>query len=147
MKDELYSMARRPAGSIHPGASVTRASEAMMSEGVGALVVVDEGRLIGILSERDIVGRVVARRLDPAKTLVSEVMTREVATARPGMTATQAMDLMHKKRFRHLPLVDESGKVVGMLSVRHLLQHRVEELDRSTSDIVAYFSADGPGGD
>ncbi len=144
--NELLGIAKRPATSERPGATVLEAGEAMLAARVGALAILEEGRLVGILSERDILARVVVAKLDPAKTLVSEVMTREVCTANAAMTIEEAMNLMHNKRFRHLPVLDDQGKVVGMLSVRHLLRHRVEQLDRSSSDIVAYLAADGPGG-
>jgi CBS domain-containing protein len=146
MNDALYRMSRKPAGSVSPTVTVRKASEIMMEQGVGALVVLDQDRLVGILSERDVVGRVVVRGLDPSQTLVSEIMTRKVLTAPQGMTENQAMELMLERRIRHLPVVDAKGNVVGMLSVRHLLRHRVEQLDRSASDLVAYFSADGSGG-
>jgi CBS domain-containing protein len=144
--DDLLRIAKRPATSTHPGATVHEACEAMLAARVGALVVVDEGRLVGILSERDVVGRVVVPRRDPVKTLVSEVMTRDVCTGTAGMTLDQAMDLMHTKHFRHLPLVDAAGRVVGVLSQRHLLRKQVEELDQSSQSLVNYIAADGPGG-
>ncbi len=144
--DELLQLARRPAVTTRPGATVQEACEVMMREHVNALPVIHEGQLVGIISERDVVGRVVVARRDPQRTLVGEVMTREVSTARPGMTIDQAMEAMHHGSFRHLPVVDAAGKVIGMLSVRHMLRHRVEQLDLQNRDWVAYFSADGPGG-
>ncbi len=144
--DELLRLARRPAVTTHPGATVQEVSEVMVAERVGAIAVLDEGRLVGIISERDVVARVVAAKLDPQKTPVGEVMTRQVVTANAAMTIDQAMEVMHNGRFRHLPMVDAAGGVVGMVSVRHLLRHRVELLDMRASDLVAYFSVDGPGG-
>jgi CBS domain-containing protein len=117
----------------------------MMSEAVGAVVVLDEGRLVGIFSERDVVGRVVIPRRDPDTTPVAEVMTREVTTASAGMTDEQVMDLMHHGKFRHLPVVDASGRVTGVISIRNLLKRRVEDLDTHTANLVAYMSTDGPG--
>jgi CBS domain-containing protein len=144
--DELLRLARRPAVTTHRGATIQEACEVMMSERVGALAVIEEGHLVGILSERDVVGRVVVPRRDPQKTLVGEVMTRDVSTANAAMTVDQALEAMHHGRFRHLPVLDGTGRVVGMVSVRHLLRHRVELLDMRASDLVAYFSVDGPGG-
>jgi CBS domain-containing protein len=144
--DDLLRIAKRPATSTHPGATVQGACETMLAAKVGALVVLDEGRLVGIVSERDIVGRVIVPRRDPDKTLVSEVMTRDVCIGSVGMTLGQAMKLMHTKRFRHLPLVDAAGHVLAILSVRHLLSHRVEQLDQTNQTLVDYCAADAPGG-
>jgi CBS domain-containing protein len=143
--DKLLRIARKPVAT-DPRATVRQACEQMMSEGEGAVIVLDEGRLVGILSERDIVGRIVVPRRNPDTTPVSEVMTREVATATAGMGEEQVMDLMHNGRFRHLPVVDASGRVTGVISIRHLLKKRVEELDTHTANLVAYVSTDGPGG-
>ena len=143
---ELLRIARTPAVSTHPEATVREICELMITEGVGAVVVLSAGKLVGIFSERDVVGRVVIPGLDAAKTPVSEVMTRKVATARAGMTMDDAAALMHHGRFRHLPLFDEEGQVVGVLSVRHLLRHRVDQLDLRNADLLAYISVDGPGG-
>jgi CBS domain-containing protein len=144
---ELLRIARTPAVSTHPQATVLEVCQLMMKEVVGAVVVLDEGgKLLGIFSERDVVGRVVLPGLDAATTPVAEVMTRKVATARAGMTMDQAVGLMHHGRFRHLPLVNDDTTVVGMISVRHLLRHRVDQLDLRNADLLAYISADGPGG-
>jgi len=144
--DELLRIARKPAVTTHPGATVRQVCEQMMAEKVGAVVVVDGDRLVGMFSERDVVARVVVARLDPDVTPVSQVMTRDVTTASAGMTEDQAVSLMHHGHFRHLPLVDPAGRVVATLSVRHLLKHRVDALDMRNHDLVAYISADGPGG-
>jgi CBS domain-containing protein len=144
--NDLLRIAKRPATSTHSGATVQEACEAMLSAHVGAVVVLDEGRLVGIMSERDVVGRVVVLRRDPSKTLVSEVMTRDVCVGSAGMSAEQAMMLMHTKHFRHLPLVDAAGVVLGVLSVRHLLRCRVEQLGQTNQTLVDYFGADGVGG-
>ena len=144
--DELLRIAKKPPITTHPGATVRQVCEQMLAEKVGAVLVLDEERLVGIFSERDVVGRIVVPRLDPDVTAVSEVMTRDVQTAGAGMTEEQCMALMHGGRFRHLPLVDASGKVLGILSVRHFLRERVDALDMRNHDLMSYLAADGPGG-
>ena len=144
--EELLRIARKPPVTTHPRATVRQVCEQMIAEKVGAVVVLEDGRLVGIFSERDVVGRVVVPRLDPDVTPVSEVMTRDVQTGGAGMTADDCVALMHSGRFRHLPLVDPAGRVLAMLSVRHLLQERVDNLDMRNHDLIAYISADGPGG-
>jgi CBS domain-containing protein len=118
----------------------------MVAAGVGAVVVLDDDRLVGIISERDIVGRVVVPRKDLATTRVADVMTREVRTASSAATTATAMEIMDSGGFRHLPLLDASGRVVGVVSMRDILRDRVDELDRTSESLVDYLAADGPGG-
>lgn len=143
---ELSRMAGRPIVSTHPRATVQEVCEVMASEGVGAVVVLDGGTLVGILSERDVVRRVAARRRDPGTTLVSDVMTSPVQTVTEKATVHGSLQLMHEGGFRHLPLLDAAGRLLGMLSVRDLLRHRIEELDQKNADLMSYISIDGPGG-
>jgi CBS domain-containing protein len=144
--EDLLQMARKPAVSTHPTATAQEVAELLVREKVGAAVVLEDGRLRGIVSERDIVGRVVALRRDPETTLVSEFMTAEVRTVHAGVKLDEAIDLMHAGNFRHLPVVDADGAVLGMMSIRHLLRRRVFDLDVKTSDLLTYISADGAGG-
>ena len=130
----------------HPRTTVRTVSEAMVTEQTGAIVVIDEGKLVGIISERDIVGRVVAKGLDPEKVLVSEVMTRDVRTVTESVTTRRALEMMHQGRFRHLPVMSASGQVVGMVSIRALIGQRIGELTLKNDDLVAFISADGAGG-
>jgi CBS domain-containing protein len=118
----------------------------LKSEGVGAVAVVDAGALVGIISERDVVVRVVAPGCDPQRTFASEIMTSPVRTVTEDMTSREALELMHQGRFRHLPVLDSTGRLVGMLSVRDLLRDRIDELDLKNADLMAFISADGPGG-
>jgi CBS domain-containing protein len=143
---ELTRIAKRPAASTRLSATVREVCQSLRDQKVGALAVVDQGRLVGIISERDIVTRVVAPGHDPQLTLVSEVMTSPVKAVREDISAREALALMHEGRFRHLPLVDRSDRLLGMVSVRDLLRDRIEELDMKNADLIAFISADGPGG-
>jgi CBS domain-containing protein len=143
---ELTRIARRPAVTSHSRATVFEVCESLTEHGVGALAIVDAGALLGIISERDVVTRVIARGRNPQTTLASEVMTTQVRTVTEGMSAHEALELMHEGRFRHLPLLDRAGRLIGMLSVRDLLRHRINELDLKNADLTAFISADGPGG-
>jgi CBS domain-containing protein len=130
----------------HPRATVRMVSEAMATEETGAIVVLDEGKLVGIISERDIVGRVVAKGLDPQNVPVSDVMTRDVRTVTEDVLVRRALELMHQGRFRHLPVVNASNQVIGMVSIRQLMGQRIGELTLKNDDLLAFISADGPGG-
>jgi len=109
-----------------PTMTVRKAAEAMAKRGVGAALVVDDGRLVGIFTERDIVFRVVAPGLDAARTAVREVMTREPKSIAPDKTYGVAMLLMHENRFRHLPVV-ENDVPIGIVSSRSALDPDLEE--------------------
>ena len=142
---ELSRIARR-AVSIHPSASAFEAAQMMLNEGIGAMIVLEGGKLVGIISERDIVGRVVSKRRDPDKTLVSDVMTADVRTITDDHSIDSALEIMHRQKFRHLPLVDARGQVIGVVSMRALLRDRVGELSQKNADLLSFISADGPGG-
>jgi CBS domain-containing protein len=142
---ELSRIARR-AVAIQPGATALAAAEMMVNEGIGAMVVLDEGKLVGIISERDLVGRVLAKRRDPETTLVSDVMTANVRTITDDQSIDSALEIMARQKFRHLPLVDARGQVIGMVSMRALLRDRVGELSQKNADLLSFISVDGPGG-
>ncbi|MDW3222842.1 MAG: CBS domain-containing protein [Paracoccaceae bacterium] len=91
----------------------------MHQENIGALVVMENETLVGILSERDVVRRCVVQHLDPENTLVSQVMTSDPFHVRPSTPPSEALSCMLDGGFRHLPIVDESV-VVGMISMRDI---------------------------
>ena len=130
----------------HPRATARAVSEAMATEKTGALVVLDDGKLVGIISERDIVGRVVAKGLDPREVPVAAVMTRDVHTVTENVTVLRALEMMHQGRYRHLPVVNTAGQVIGMVSIRDLMRERIGELSMKNDELFAMVSTDGPGG-
>ena len=119
-------MERRKFVTVPPTTSVREASEMMAGKQIGAVLVVEDARLLGIFSERDAVFRVIARGLDPATTPLAQVMTPEPKTVKPGNTFGYAMTLMHENGFRHLPVVD-NGKPIGIVSARSALDPDLEE--------------------
>lgn len=142
----LLKIARRPPVVVAPGASVMQAVEKMVEAGVGAVAVVHENKLVGIFTERDLQNRVVAARRSALDTPVREVMTPNPHVAPIEMEASEAFAFMTDKHFRHLPIVDGDGKLLGMLSVRHLMRRIVETLARDLEGMNAYLGADGIGG-
>ncbi len=119
-------MSRRNVLKAPSSTTVARAARLMERKNVGALLVVDDGRLVGIFTERDIVFRVVARGLDVESTRVADVMTRAPHTVGPDERFGYALLMMHEKSFRHLPVVD-GGRIVGMLSARSAMDPDLEE--------------------
>ncbi len=97
--------------------SVRQAASVMKQRRIGAMMVVEQGRLAGISTERDALTGVVAEGRDPQTTTLAEVMTHNPRTISPDATFNAALELMHEGRFRHVPVV-EDGVPVGMVSVR-----------------------------
>lgn len=107
-------------------ASVAEAVRMMTDNNVGIVAVVDDDVLVGVLSERDVVQRVVARGLSPRATLVSDVMTSEVVLGDEHEDCRLAMLKMDRANIRHLPVVSD-GRLVSMLSVRDLMRAELAE--------------------
>lgn len=118
--------------------TVREASRYMADKRVGAAAVLDGSRLAGILSERDIMGRVVARGLDPDATRIGDVMTKELIVAEPAESHEDGLRKMKQAGCRHLPVV-ESGRLVGMLSLRDLMQVDLSEKDEEIRWLNAYI--------
>jgi CBS domain-containing protein len=114
-------MTRDPA-TVQPGSTATEAAALMKSKDCGSLPIVEGGKVVGIVTDRDIVLRVVAGKKDPAMVKVSEIMTKDPATIGPDASAADASKLMSDKQVRRLPVVD-NGKLVGMLVIGQLARH------------------------
>ena len=109
--------------SISKNATVLNAAILMNDHRVGALVVIDEGHIQGMFSERDVLRRIVAERRDPATTLVQDIMTREVVCCTPDTSIEEARGSMKNRRIRHLPVVDGDEQLVGLISIGDLNAH------------------------
>ena len=103
--------------SIPAAATVLEATQKMNQHQVGALVITEDGRAVGIFTERDVLRRVVAEERLPANTRVGEVMTREVICVPVGADVDEVGAIMKNKRIRHVPVCAEDGRVVGMVSI------------------------------
>ena len=110
-------------------ATVREASRLMAREKVGAVLVTDGDRLEGIFTERDALGRVLAKQLDPEKTRLEEVMTVNPTTIGPQASAIEALRLMRDGGFRHLPIVDQ-GRLIGIVSLRDFFGAELSEVER-----------------
>jgi CBS domain-containing protein len=119
-------MHRRKLVKAAPKILVDQAAKLMAAKNVGAILVVDDGRLVGIFTERDLLVRVVARGLDAHVTQLGEVMTRSPQTIDPDKPFGYALLVMHEKGFRHLPVVD-GGKPIGIVSSRSAMDPELEE--------------------
>jgi len=119
-------MSRRGTLKAPPTITVHKAAKMMADKNAGAVVVVAGDRVVGILSERDVVFRVVARGLDPVATRVGDVMTRDPHTVEPDKPFGYALLVMHERGFRHMPVV-QAGKLIGIVSARSAMDPDLEE--------------------
>lgn len=124
---------------IAPQATVYAAISQMTQRNVGALVVMDDGHMLGIVSERDYTGKVALKDRASRTTRVEEIMTREVVTVSPEHSIEECMKLMDRGSFRHLPVV-ENGAVVGMVSVKDLLRAMIGEQDFIIHQLENYIA-------
>jgi CBS domain-containing protein len=106
---------------VSPAATVREVARTMSEHKIGAIAVLDAGKLVGIFSERDVLTRIVAEGRNPEDTCVDSVMTKDIIVAAPADDINEALQKMHDCNCRHLPIV-ESGRLVGMISIRDLLQ-------------------------
>jgi CBS domain-containing protein len=128
-------------------ASVAGAIHKMLDYHVGAVGVIDgEGRVAGIFTERDVLRKLSLSKLDPETTPVRDLMTTPVEMATRETGPGEAMATMVERHFRHLPVVDNDGKLLGILSIRNLLEWRIDGLTQELDSLEHYMSNDGPGG-
>jgi CBS domain-containing protein len=126
LPDAVSSVLRRKSGdrqvlSIVPDASVYEAIALMAENSIGALLVVSNGMLVGIMSERDYARKVILQSRSSKETRVSDIMTNPVVTVSPAHTVEDCMRLMTDKRIRHLPVV-EGAAIVGIVSIGDLVR-------------------------
>jgi len=129
---------------LDPNASVREAATLMRDRHIGAVLIMEEGQLIGIFTERDMVCRVVAESLDPNTAKLRDVMTRDPDTLSPNQQAGEALEMMGRRGYRHLPVVEE-GTVIGMVSVRDLFAAVRSELEEEVLTREAFMFDTGYG--
>ncbi len=114
---------------VTPEATVADAVRAMVDNRVGAVAVTDPtGKIIGIFTERDVLRKVIVRGKEPKQVVIRDVMSAPVTTASIESTPAEAMKLMLQSRFRHIPIVDTRGGLLGMLSLRGLLEATADKV-------------------
>lgn len=122
----FQSIPQRHVVSLLPQASVWDAACIMTKANCGSILVIDAaGALQGILTERDLMTRVLAKALDPKTTPASEVMTRNPQSVVPEMKVAEAVVIMIERGFRHLPIINAAGKILGVFSIRDAMPREV----------------------
>jgi CBS domain-containing protein len=126
--------------SIHPDATVIQAALRMNEHRVGSLVVTDaDDQIVGMFTERDVLTRVVGEHRDPATTLVSDVMTTEVACCRPETSIDEARSAMKNRRIRHMPVIDDNQHVHGLISIGDLNAHLANSQEQTIHLLQEYL--------
>lgn len=143
---KLLRKSTRPPVTVPEKTTVYDAVKTMVKEKVGAVVVMKGKKMTGIFTERDVLGKVVLAGRDAKKTPVSAVMTAHVLVlAAPGDDAL-ASTTMAENHIRHLPIVDDDKNVVGIVSLRHVMQERIALLEHEVNVLEAYLGYDGVSG-
>jgi CBS domain-containing protein len=125
--------------SVRPDASVYTAIEVMAHRGVGALVVLDDAQLVGIISERDYARKVILKGKASKETRVADVMTERVITVPETISVDEAMSLMTDRRIRHLPVV-EDNQVVGVVSMGDLVKCKLKDQEYLIEQLENYIT-------
>lgn len=125
---------------IEPNASVYHALEVMAEHGVGALVVVDDNRPVGIMSERDYARKVILLDRGSRDTKVSEIMTSELKTVTRSQTINECMTMMTEQRIRHLPVV-EDDELIGIISIGDVVRAVISEQQYLIEQLEGYITS------
>ena len=128
---------------IDPNATVIAAIRLMDEKNVGALPVVDNGRLVGIVSERDYTRKVILKETSSQEILVREIMTKQLLTVAPSDSVTECMRIMTEKRVRHLPVL-EGTDLVGILSIRDVVEWLISAQTATIESLERYVTGDYP---
>lgn len=133
-------LARKGAGVLvaNPETTVLDASELMNERGTGSVLIMQDGALVGIFTERDLMRRVVAVRRDPGTTTLRDVMTTALVTCTPDASLADCGALMSERRIRHLPVLDAGGTVTGVITTGDLLAQELREKDATIQHLESF---------
>ena len=133
----------QPVCSIAPEATVFEAIELMAQKNVGALPVLDNGHLVGIISERDYTRKVILKGKSSKEIAVKEIMTEQVLTVQPNTPVTECMRIVTERRVRHLPVMDKD-KLIGILSIGDLLKWTISAQELAIDNLERFFTGNEP---
>ena len=130
----------REVWSVDAGAPVLEAIRAMAEKRVGALPVTRQGKLIGVISERDYARKVILLGRSSADTAVEQIMSSPVITVTPDDPVRRCMELMTERRIRHLPVLGPDGAMIGMISIGDLVRAVIEEQEETIQQLEKFIS-------
>ncbi|HZP88109.1 MAG TPA: CBS domain-containing protein [Burkholderiales bacterium] len=136
----------KPPLAVAPNDTVTQAAIAMTGRKVGAATVVEGEAIVGVITERDVMGKVVAVGRDPTAVRVRDIMSSPALCVQLRTSVADAAEMMREHHIRHLVVVDENGKLAAMLALRYLLYDLMDDMHRNVGDLVGFIMSDGPGG-
>ena len=125
---------------VNPSMTVFEALKLLAEHEVGAMVVMDQGKLVGVVSERDYTRKVALQGKNSKETTVADIMTRDVITVTPQTGTRDCMTLMSQKKIRHLPVVD-GEHVAGLISMRHIMDDIIADHEETISQLTSYISS------
>jgi CBS domain-containing protein len=141
--DGVSAILRQKGGrvwSIGPEATVYEAVERMAEEEIGALIVLESGAIVGLLSERDYARKIILKGRSSKETKVEEIMISPPLTISPGCSVDEAMRIMTEHRVRHLPVVDGAGTVMGIVSIGDLVKWIITSHEKTIEQLESYIS-------
>lgn len=126
--------------SVSPGDTVGNVARVLADRRIGAVLVRQEGKVVGVFSERDVVRGLARHGAQSLERPVSDLMTHDVITCKPLESVHDVMERMTARRIRHLPVVD-NGQLIGIVSIGDLVKERIEEAEREARDLREYIKA------
>ncbi len=123
-----------------PDATVFEALELMAEKNIGAVLVLDENKLVGVMSERDYARKVILMGKSSRETAVCEIMTERVVCVRPSQTVAECMALMTEKRIRHLPVLDTGDRVIGIVSIGDVVKAVIAQQEFTITNLEQYIT-------
>ncbi|MGJ5202636.1 CBS domain-containing protein [Bradyrhizobium sp. HKCCYLR20261] len=141
------ALAQKSGALIHVRSSemVVEALQKMRDNRVRSVLVIDDGVLVGIVTQGDCAIKVLLPGLDATRTPVGQVMTADPVTVRPDHRLDSCMAMMSQRGFRHLPVLD-GDQVVGVISIGDVVKNIIRDLEHNVDDLMGYILKDGPGG-
>lgn len=137
---ELLKKREATIWSLGPRDRVFDALQQLADHNVGAMMVMDQGRLVGVFSERDYTRKIALAGRSSRDTLVADIMTANVLTVSPQTRTRECMALMSQKKIRHLPVVD-GDKVLGMISIRDIMNDIIADHERTIGHLTTYIAS------
>jgi CBS domain-containing protein len=131
---------KKPLVSVTRETPISHIADLLYTNRIGAVLVVDDGRISGLVSERDICAGLHTHGAAILTATAADIMSSPVVTARPGESIQRAMETMTDRRFRHLPIV-EDGRILGLVSIGDLVAKRIEEAESEAQAMKAYIAS------